>query len=102
MCSRYLCEDEGLRVAAVQAQDEADGLEELLDAGAELLLLHTTGGPRVEDPGLDDELEQVLQGLNSDVCMEWTQEEETLIQCKELFKHTQVVSRATQKASNSN
>lgn len=58
-----LREHQVLRAAAVQTEDEADGLEELLDAGPELLLLHAAGGPRVEDPGLHDELEQVLQGL---------------------------------------
>lgn len=58
-----LCEDKVLGAAAVQAQDEADGLEELLDAGPELLLLHPAGGPRVQDAGLDNELEEVLQGL---------------------------------------
>lgn len=58
-----LCEDEVLGAAAVQAQHEADGLEELLDARPELLLLHPAGGPRVQDAGLDDELEEVLQGL---------------------------------------
>ena len=58
-----LCEDQGFRVAAVQTKDKADGLEELLDAGPELLLLHPTGGPRVQDPGLDDELKQILQSL---------------------------------------
>lgn len=55
-----LREHQVLRAAAVQAQDEADGLEELLDARPELLLLHPTGGPRVQDTRLDDEFEQVL------------------------------------------
>lgn len=55
-----LREDKILGAAAVQAQDEADGLEELLDARPELLLLHPAGGPRVQDAGLDDELEEVL------------------------------------------
>lgn len=55
-----LREHEVLGAAAVQAQDEADGLEELLDARSELLLLHPAGGSRVQDAGLDDELEQVL------------------------------------------
>lgn len=59
-----LCEDEGLGAAAVQAQDEADGLEELVDAGPELVLLHPTGGSRVQDPRLHNELEQVLQRLS--------------------------------------
>lgn len=59
----HLREDERLRVAAVQAEDEADGLEQLLDAGAELLLLHAAGGARVQDPRLDDELEEILQRL---------------------------------------
>lgn len=58
-----LREDQVLRAAAVQAQDEADGLEEVLDAGSELVLLHPAGGSGVQDPGLDDELEEVLQGL---------------------------------------
>lgn len=58
-----LREHQVLRAAAVQAQDEADGLEEVLDAGSELVLLHATGGSGVQDPGLDDELEEVLQGL---------------------------------------
>ena len=61
----HLGEDEGLWVAAVQAEDEADGLEEFLDAGAELLLLHPAGGPRVKDPRLDDELEEILQSLQT-------------------------------------
>lgn len=58
-----LREHQVLRAAAVQAQDEADGLEEVLDAGSELVLLHPAGGSGVQDPGLDDELEEVLQGL---------------------------------------
>lgn len=58
-----LCEHQILWAAAVQAQDEADWLEELLDARSELLLLHPTGGSRVQDTRLDDELEQVLQSL---------------------------------------
>lgn len=62
----HLCEDEGLRVAAVQAEDEADGLEQFLDAGAELFLLHPAGGPRVKDPRLDDELEEILQRLRAE------------------------------------
>lgn len=62
-----LREHQVLRVATVQAQDEANGLEELLDAGPELVLLQSTGGPRVQDPGLDDELEQVLQSLGHTV-----------------------------------
>lgn len=64
-CSRFphLSEDERLGVAAVQAEDEADWLKEFLDAGAKLLLLHATRGPRVKDPRLDDELEQILQSL---------------------------------------
>lgn len=64
-CSRFphLSEDERLGVAAVQAEHEADRLKEFLDAGAKLLLLHATRGPRVKDPRLDDELEQILQSL---------------------------------------
>lgn len=62
----HLREDQGLRVAAVQAEDEADGLEQLLDAGAKLVLLHAAGGPRVQDPRLDDKLEEVLQSLMVD------------------------------------
>lgn len=58
-----LREHQVLRAAAVQAQDEADGLEEVLDASSELVLLHPAGGSGVQDPGLDDELEEVLQGL---------------------------------------
>lgn len=58
-----LCEDQVLRAAAVQAQYEADRLEKLLDARPELVLLHPAGGSRVKDTRLDDELEQVLQGL---------------------------------------
>lgn len=38
-------------------------MEKLLDAGPELLLFHPTCGSRVQDPGLHDELEKVLQGL---------------------------------------
>ena len=52
-----LREHQILRAAAVQAQDEADGLEQLLDARSELLLLPPTGGSRVQDTRLDDELE---------------------------------------------
>ena len=63
----HLREDERLRAAAVQAQDEADGLKQLLDAAAKLLLLHPTGGPGVQDPGLDDELKQILQRLETSV-----------------------------------
>lgn len=63
-CSRCelsdLCEHQVLWAAAVQTQDEADRLEELLDARSELLLLHPAGGSRVQDARLDDELEQVL------------------------------------------
>lgn len=55
-----LREHEVLRAAAVQTQDEANRLEELLDARPELLLLHPAGGSGVQDPGLNDELEQVL------------------------------------------
>ncbi len=55
-----LREHQVLRAAAVQTQDEADRLEELLDARSELLLLHPAGGSRVQDTRLDDELEQVL------------------------------------------
>lgn len=62
----HLREDERLRVAAVQAEDEADGLEQLLDAGAELFLLHAAGGARVQDPRLDDELEEILQRLRAE------------------------------------
>lgn len=58
-----LGENECLWAAAVQAKHEADGLEELLDAGAKLFLLHATCGPRVQDPWLDYELEQILQCL---------------------------------------
>ena len=43
--SPNLREDEGLGAAAVEAQDEADGLEELVDAGPKLVLLHPTGWP---------------------------------------------------------
>lgn len=64
MCP-YLCEDEGLWVAAVQAEDEADRLEEFLDAGAKLLLLHATSGPRVKDPRLDNKLKEILQSLRA-------------------------------------
>lgn len=35
-----------------------------MDAGPELLLFHPTGGSGVQDPGLHDELEKVLQGLS--------------------------------------
>lgn len=55
-----LCEHQVLWAATVQAQDEADRLEELLDARPELLLLHPTGGSGVQDSGLDDELKEVL------------------------------------------
>lgn len=41
----------------------AQRLEELLDAEAELFLLQPTGGARVQDPRLHDELEEVLQRL---------------------------------------
>lgn len=58
-----LCEHQVLRAAAVQTQDEADGLKEVLDAGSELVLLHPAGGSGIQDPGLDDELEEVLEGL---------------------------------------
>lgn len=58
-----LGENERLRAAAVQAEHEADGLEKLLDAGAELVLFHPAGGPRIEDPRLDDEFKQVFQSL---------------------------------------
>lgn len=61
----HLSEEQHLGVAAVQAQDEADRLEQVLDAGSELLLLHSTGGPRVEHPGLDDELEEVFESLKA-------------------------------------
>lgn len=61
-----LGENESLWAAAVQAQHEADGLEKLLDAGAELFLLHATGGSRVQDPRLDYELEQILQCLEAE------------------------------------
>lgn len=62
----HLCEDEGLRVAAVQAEDKADRLEQFLDAGAKLVLLHAAGGPRVKDPRLHDKLEEVLESLRTD------------------------------------
>lgn len=52
-----------LRAAAVKAQHKADGLEELLNTGSELLLLHAAGSPRVQDPRLHNELKQVLQSL---------------------------------------
>lgn len=58
-----LREHEVLRAAAVQTQDEADRLEELLDARPERLLLHPAGGSWVQDARLDDELEEVLQSL---------------------------------------
>lgn len=58
-----LCENQVFWAAAVQAQDEAYWLEELLDARPELLLLHPTGGSRVQDTRLDDELEQIFQSL---------------------------------------
>lgn len=59
----HLSEDESLWVAAVQAEDESDGLEEFLDAGSKLLLLHAAGGSGVKDARLDDKLEQILQSL---------------------------------------
>ena len=58
-----LSEDERLWAAAVQAEHKADGLEELLNAAAELFLLQATGGARVQDAGLHDKLEEVLQSL---------------------------------------
>lgn len=58
-----LREHQVLWASAVQTQDEANWLEELLDACSELLLLHPAGGSRVQDTRLDDELEQVLQSL---------------------------------------
>lgn len=64
----HLCEDEGLWVAAIQAEDEADGLKEFLDAGAKLLLLHTASCPRVKDARLGDKLKQILQGLKVCIC----------------------------------
>lgn len=65
----HLCEDEGLWVATVQAEDEADRLKQFLDAGAKLFLLHPTSGPRVKDPRLDDKLKQIFQGLRWDACL---------------------------------
>lgn len=62
MCA-HLCEDEGLRVSAVQAEDKTDGLEQILDAASKVFLLHPAGRSRVEDPRLDDELEEILQSL---------------------------------------
>lgn len=62
-----LCEDESFWAPTVQTQDESDGLEELVDAGPELFLLHPAGGPRVQDPRLYDELKQVLQRLENTV-----------------------------------
>lgn len=58
-----LCENQIFGAAAVQTQDEADGLEQLLDAGSERLLLHPTGGSCIQDSRLHNELEQVLQSL---------------------------------------
>lgn len=58
-----LCEDECLRAPAVQAEHKSDGLEKLLDAGAELFLLHSTSSSGVKDPRLDNELEKIFQGL---------------------------------------
>lgn len=58
-----LCEDESLRAPAVQAEHKSDGLEKLLDAGAELFLLHSTSSSGVKDPRLDNKLEKILQGL---------------------------------------
>lgn len=58
-----LCEDESLRAPAVQAEHKSDGLEKLLHAGAELLLLHSTSSSGVKDPRLDNELEKIFQGL---------------------------------------
>lgn len=34
-----------------------------MDAGAELLLLHSTSSSGVKDPRLDNELEKIFQGL---------------------------------------
>lgn len=58
-----LCEDESLRAPAVQAEHKSDGLEKLLDAGAELFLLHSASSSGVKDPRLDNELEKIFQGL---------------------------------------
>lgn len=45
----HLCEDESLGIATVQTEDKADGLEQFLDAAAELFLLQATGRPGVEE-----------------------------------------------------
>lgn len=60
----HLCEDESLGIATVQTEDKADGLEQFLDAAAELFLLQATGRPGVEESWLDDEFKQVLQSLS--------------------------------------
>lgn len=54
-------------------------MEKLLDAGPELLLFHPTGGSRVQDPGLHDELEKVLQGLKV-----WGQRDGKVLKSQEL------------------
>lgn len=59
----HLSEDESLWVAAVQAQDEADGLKKFLDAGSKLLLFHAAGRSRIKDARLDYEFKEVLEGL---------------------------------------
>ena len=59
----HLCADQGLRVVSVQAEHEAYGVEELVDADPEGLLVQPTGGSRVERTRLNYELEQVLQSL---------------------------------------